>query len=106
MPPLFCEQHIEKRLVRSTRRLYQTFVDFSVIIDRADDVRIALDDLLRLLIPDLIRNQHKFSLICVPEHDIQNGMEAITSASLPFSFLLNLLRSVNCSGDRYLVSRL
>lgn len=102
MPPLFCEQHIEKRLVRSTRRLYRTFVDFSVLIDRADDVRIALDDLFRLL----IRNQHKFSLICVPEHDIQNGMEAITSTSLPFSFLLNLLRSVNCSVDRYLVSRL
>ena len=77
MPPLFREQHIEERPVRSARGFHRAFVYLTVLVDRANDVGIALDNLFRLFVPDLIRNQHEFRLVRVPEHDIQNGISAL-----------------------------
>ncbi len=76
MPPLFREQHIEKRSVRRARGLDRTFVHLAVLVHRADDIAVGPDDLFRLFVRYLERLDDEVGSVGVAEHDVENGIAA------------------------------
>lgn len=76
MPPLFREQHIEKRSVRRARGLDRAFVHLAVLVHRADDIAVGPDDLFRLFVRYLERFDDEVGSVGVAEHDVENGIAA------------------------------
>lgn len=76
MPPLFREQHIEKRPVRRVRGLDRTFVHLAVLVHRADDIAVSGNDLLGLFVLDLERLDDEVGSVGIAEHDVENGIAA------------------------------